>query len=57
MKDFVAMSLYHLRVDEETGVTKLCYLLGKQFHTMYRIAEYDALVDLKLKGGRKRERE
>ena len=49
MKDLVAMSLYHLGVDEETGVTKLSYLLGKQFHTMYRITEYDALVDLKLR--------
>ena len=43
------MRLIHLGVDEEAGVTKLGDLLGQQLHSLHRVAEYDALVDLELR--------
>ena len=48
MKDLVPVSLHHLGVNEETGVAQLSDLLGEQLHTLDRVAENDALVDLEL---------
>lgn len=46
VEDPVAVGLGHLGVDVVARVTKLSNLLGKQLHTLGRIAENDALVDL-----------
>ena len=40
------MCLWHLGVDEEARVTELCDLFGQQLHSLHRIAEDDALVNL-----------
>ena len=48
MKDLVPVSLDHLGVDVEARVAELSDLLGEQFHTLDRVAENDALVDLEL---------
>ena len=51
VEDFVAVRLGHARVDEETRVAQLSDLLGQELHSLHRVAEYDALVDLELRGG------
>lgn len=43
------MRLVHLGVNEEARVAQLSDLLGKQLHSLHRVAEYDALVDLELR--------
>ena len=48
MEDLVSMGLCHAGVDEETGVPQLCDLLCQQLHSLHRVTEDDALVDLKL---------
>lgn len=48
MEHLVPVLLVHFGVNEETRVAKLCYLLGKQLHSLHRVAEDDALVDLEL---------
>ena len=44
----IAIGLLHFRVNVVARVTKLSYFLGQKFHTVYRIAENNALVDLQL---------
>ena len=48
MEDLVSVRLCHAGVDEEAGVPQLCDLLGQQLHSLHRVTEDDALVDLKL---------
>ena len=48
VEDLVSVGLGHSGVDEEAGVTQLGDLLGQQLHTLHRVAEDDALVDLEL---------
>ena len=48
MEHSVSVLLVHLGVDVETWVTKLSDLLGKQLHSLSRVAEDDGLVDLQL---------
>ena len=50
VEDFVSVVLRHFGVDVETGVAQLGYLLGQQLHSLSRVAEDDALVDLELCG-------
>ena len=50
VEDFVSVVLRHSGVDVETGVAQLGYLLGQQLHSLSRVAEDDALVDLELCG-------
>jgi len=42
----VAMSLGHFGVNVVAGVTQLCDLFGQQLHSLCRVAEDNALVDL-----------
>lgn len=46
MKDSVAVGLSHLSMDVVAGVTQVSDFLGQQFHSLGRVAEDDALVDL-----------
>ena len=48
MEDPVPVLLSHLGVDVEAGVPKLSDLLSQQLHSLDRVAEDDALVDLEL---------
>ena len=48
MKHSVSMLLIHFGVNIETRVAELSYLLGKQFHSLRRIAEYYRLIYLQL---------
>ena len=48
VEDLVSVGLGHSGVDEEAGVAQLGDLLGQQLHTLHRVAEDDALVDLEL---------
>ena len=47
VENTVTMGLCHLGVDIVTAVAQFCYFLGQKFHALSRIAENDALVDLK----------
>ena len=57
MEDLVSVGLDHSGVDEEAGVAQLGDLLGQQLHTLNRVAEDDALVDLELRTHEGEERE
>ena len=46
MEHSVPVLLSHLGVNVETGVAQLSDLLRQQFHSLDRVAEDDALVDL-----------
>jgi len=48
MEHSVAMLLVHLGMNVETRVAKLGDLLGKQFNSLCRVAEYNRLIDLQL---------
>lgn len=48
MEHLVSMRLVHLGMDKETRIPKLGDLLSQQLHSLYRVAEDDALVDLEL---------
>ncbi len=44
----VSVTLLHLGVDEEAGIAKLRYLLGKQLDTLGRVTEDNGLSNVKL---------
>jgi len=46
VEDSVAVRLGHLGVDVVAGVAELSDLFGQQLHSLGRVAENDALVDL-----------
>lgn len=48
VEDSVTVSLGHLGVDVVAGVTQLSDLFGQQLHSLCRVAEDDALIDLQL---------
>ena len=48
VKDSIAISLLHLGMNVEAGVTQLRDLLGQELDTIDRVAEYDGLIDLQL---------
>lgn len=48
VKHAVSVSLLHLGVNVITRIAKFRNLLGKQFHTVDRVAKYNTLVDFQL---------
>lgn len=48
MEDSVAMRLVHFSVDVVTGIAEICDFLSQKLNSLGRVAEYNALVDLKL---------
>lgn len=48
MKYSVPVILEHLSMNVEARVTEFCDFLGKEFHSIHRIAEDNRLVYLKL---------
>ena len=46
MEDLVSVWLCHAKVDEEAGITQLFDLFDQQLHSLHRVTEDDALVDL-----------
>lgn len=48
MENLISLCLFHLGMDEETTVALINDFLGQELDSLRAIAEYDALVDLKL---------